>query len=508
MFGSPGLGYALWGVLVVGTVLVLSRRWERADVSPQIPDAIVLLAAALWITLAVRDSGWLTFASIVSGGLLLSVVAFERRPATVGFLGSMCSAPFRWMWNGVIRFDWKNVPYSYDSSKTRHVVLGLGLALPILFLFSVLLSSADVVFASWMSDVLSADLPKHVSRLLLAGILASLVGGILLDVSAGSVGGSKGARTLPALSAQTVLGLINVLLAAYVVLQITYLWHGVDAVLEIHNLTYAEFARRGFFELVTVAVLDLAVLSGLVRRVGKDHAGSLRVHGRLQVGLLLAILGTAGWKMWAYQHAYGWTELRLYVSIGMVWLSYVLFTFVSKAMRGHTRRWVRHSVVAASVVVLGLNVVNVPAWIVHSNAARSSDFDVYYHAHQLSADAAPALLNVLPELEPATQEHLQRAILNTHQTTRGAWTEWNWNRHRAQRLVQHLEPTSRASKACEAEDRGVHRRAERISDDRNTNRRTDLRAVDDCLSLRPDDHRGDDDQRYGVVRRPLPETAR
>jgi uncharacterized protein DUF4153 len=56
------------------------------------------------------------------------------------------------------------------------------------------------------------------------------------------------------------LGALNLLFLAFVVVQFRYLFGGEGLVEERVGLTYAEYARHGFFELVAVSVLVLVVL--------------------------------------------------------------------------------------------------------------------------------------------------------------------------------------------------------------------------------------------------------
>ena len=108
--------------------------------------------------------------------------------------------------------------------------------------------------------------------------------------------------------------LVDALFAAFVVLQLAYLFGGRDT-LSVAGLTYADYARRGFFELVAVAVLagtlvvalDLAVAR---RGRARSSAASLALLGADRPSCSLS----AFVRLRLYQDAYGWTELRFVVA--------------------------------------------------------------------------------------------------------------------------------------------------------------------------------------------------
>ena len=104
---------------------------------------------------------------------------------------------------------------------------------------------------------------------------------------------------------------LDVLFAAFVALQVAYLFGGLDTLAAI-ALTYAEYARRGFFELVAVVVLVGALVLGLEAVVA--HRSRAYVVAILAlVALTAVVLASSFLRLRLYQDAYGWTELRFYV---------------------------------------------------------------------------------------------------------------------------------------------------------------------------------------------------
>lgn len=221
-------------------------------------------------------------------------------------------------------------------------------------------------------------------------------------------------------------------------MQFRNLFGGAEHVQVIPDLSYAVYARRGFFELVWVAALVLPLLLGadwLLRRRARKTA--FRALAGALVAMLFVVMASALERMRIYQQEYGLTELRLYTTAFMAWLAVVFVWFAATVLRGRRERFLCGALAAAAVAVVALHVVNPDALIVRVNAARARagrPFDVSYAA-SLSADAAPALLEALPDLKPAQQNAVVAALRRKWFHVTGDWRNWNWSRAEARRLV-------------------------------------------------------------------------
>ena len=127
----------------------------------------------------------------------------------------------------------------------------------------------------------------------------------------------------------TVLGLLDLLFVAFVAVQIRYLFGGADRVVSTAGLTYAEYARRGFFELVTVDGASASgAAAGTLAPPSRGPRAGLPGAGRNPVALLFVIMASAMQRMYLYVGEYGLTQLRFYVTAFMVWLAVVLAWFI------------------------------------------------------------------------------------------------------------------------------------------------------------------------------------
>lgn len=342
----------------------------------------------------------------------------------------------------------------------RPVARGLLLALPAVLLFSGLFAAADAVFAAYLGDLLSFsfDLGELPPRVLFALGWAWLAGGLLVFVASGREDSQPTdtvvARppSLPlrlgAAEATTVLLAVDLVFAFFVVIQGAYLFGGRDT-LETSGLTYSLYARRGFFELIAVAVLAGGLVLGLESLVASRH----RVYVLAMLALLAltgVVLISATARLALYQGAYGWTELRFYALAAIVWLGGAVVA-ASAAVVSGASRWTMHAVVLLGLVVAGVvNAIGPQSFVAAQNVKRAiqpelvpadgqAGLDEAYLA-QLGDEAVPVLVEALPRLPSAEAEQV-RAILRRKarralEDSAAGWPSWNLGRERARSALE------------------------------------------------------------------------
>jgi hypothetical protein len=327
------------------------------------------------------------------------------------------------------------------------VLRGLLIAIPIAVVFVALFSAADAVFARLVSDALGVELDLGDAgwRLALVAVLAWLAAGAF------GIAASEPPFAVAAVERQrwhvgstelvTVLLVVNGIFLVFVGLQTAYLFGGLDT-LEASGLSYAEYARRGFAELVVVAFLAGSLIIGVDRLVRHRTVGVLI--GAVGLTLLTGVVvASAALRLMLYQDAYGWTELRLYVLATIGWLA-VGSVAVLVAIVLDRVRWVGHVLVIAALAVgLVLNVLGPARFITEQNVARLLDpslvppngqtgLDASYVA-DLGDDAVPSLVRALPALDGATATVLSESLSARLSELRddpglNAWQAWNAGR--------------------------------------------------------------------------------
>ncbi|RAO14647.1 hypothetical protein MED15_04298 [Micromonospora noduli] len=285
------------------------------------------------------------------------------------------------------------------------IVTSLVVSAVLLTLFGLLFSSADAVFANLVGGLLPDIAPAGVIGWLLrlALIGGGLLGGAYLVTRPPDLEGLRPASSRPAHRLEWTLPLVllDALFAAFVLVQLTVLFGGAGHVLRTAGLTYAQYARGGFWQLLAVTALTLLVIAIAARRAPKATRGDrLLVRGLLGTltVLSLVIVASALYRMQVYADAYGATRLRLVVSTIEIWLG-LLFVLVGVAVARLRAEWLPRLVVGTAVLaLLGLALLNPDRLIAERNVDRyleTGRLDVNYLSG-LSADAVPAL-DRLPE---------------------------------------------------------------------------------------------------------------
>jgi uncharacterized protein DUF4153 len=307
------------------------------------------------------------------------------------------------------------VPSEKQGARIWPVVRGIVIALPVIAIFASLLSSADPIFANRFKDFIDLfkidNLPEYIFRLAYILILAYLLAGIFLHAaqkSAEKVEEKTWVSPFLGFTESTiVLGSVVLLFIAFVFVQFQYFFGG-QANISIEGYTYSEYARKGFGELVAVAFFSLLLLLGLgaiTRRETENQRRTFSILGIGLVSLVIVMLVAAFQRLGLYEAAYGFSRLRTYTHVFMIWLGLLLVAVVIiEAL--HRERVIGLGMVLASLgFVISLSLLNVDSFIVKQNIQREirsttdktfaqgrADLDAQYFL-DLSEDAIPQLVS-------------------------------------------------------------------------------------------------------------------
>jgi len=281
---------------------------------------------------------------------------------------------------------------------SRPALTAGGLAALLLAVFVPLFATADAAFAHLLDAMVpqeSADRP--VARIALWLTVVALGGALLRAGRTGPArAGEPARRRLAGIEWAVPLALLVALFALFVALQLTALYGGNDYVVRTSGLTYADYARSGFAQLIAAAALTLAVIAAAARWATDGRL--LRILVGALCALTLVILASALTRLRLYEAAYGFTRLRLAADAAIWWLA-ALFALILVAGAARRTRWLPRGVVALSATGIVVFAASNPDGRI---AARNVDryertgrIDVSV-LRDLSPDAAPALRR-LPE---------------------------------------------------------------------------------------------------------------
>ena len=239
--------------------------------------------------------------------------------------------------------------WGHEKRAIGGVLIGLAVAVPLLGIAIPLLQSADTVFAGlvhdaffWFEEINAWEIFWRVLRTLALGLLLfSALFALNQPQELPPIAGARPAKssefaaTIPTLI--TVLALLNVVYFVFVAVQFAFLFGG--AAHAAMKGGWAEYARSGFFQLVAVAALNLAVVlttSCFLERAGQARPVGKRTLQALAALLLLltgVILFSALRRMGLYIGVYGLSLLRVLTLFGMAFIAICLAAAFLKLLR-------------------------------------------------------------------------------------------------------------------------------------------------------------------------------
>ena len=412
---SWGANMTVWSAAIIAAMLTLARR--RYEAIPADARWLLMPLFALSLLFSLRDTESLVVYNTLAlfGTLALLSVAIAHGAEHRVLDSRVRELAYSAMTLGISVFvgmialllsdvSFRQVAGARGASRVIAATRAVLVAIPLLLVFGSLFASADPVFARLAGELFHIDAATVASHLAVSGIIAWFVGGLL---RATVLSTSRGMRSLPfpdgalgLTEVSTALGSLIALFAAFVAVQVRYFFGGDALVQATAGMSYADYARRGFFELVTVSALVLPVLLSANALLRRDSARVDRVYRALSATLLCllgVIMYSAIARMRLYESAYGLTEDRLYATVFMAWLAVVFVWFAATVLRGRERRFTAGVLVSGWATLIALNVANPAGYVARFNIARAGlgkEVDVTYIA-RLGGDAAPPLVEYL-----------------------------------------------------------------------------------------------------------------
>lgn len=384
-----GLGATAWSV----SLLVVMAWFHHREKGGKLRDALgvyclALVAAACF---AWRDAPFLRYGSVALFVFCVmwihwihTGIRLRKLPIAAFFvhLGGAVQAWGVVLWTqcGMARFGAPKVPRELVQPVLRGVVM----AAVLLLVFGGLLGKADARFSAFLEGFIARDWVTWLSRVCWFVIFTAL-SIVMLSCRArlnrywapGVDGWVKAfhdkTKSLVAIELLIPMAALNVLFAAFVLTQLSYLFGGDLYVQEEAGATYAQYARRGFFELALVAALILPMQLLFDAWLCKASSLSRRwfqVMGAIQSGLLLCILASAAHRMALYLGVYGVTQLRFYASAGILWIGLTILWHMATVLRNHRERFIVGALTSAIALFLAVQAINPDGLIARINIMR------------------------------------------------------------------------------------------------------------------------------------------
>lgn len=285
------------------------------------------------------------------------------------------------------------------ESKLIYVGIGILASIPLVILIVSLLYKADAVFAEAVDRVLELIDLENIIGVLLTVIL-TFVGAYAniryLDEKSIRIQDKEHHVYEPVL-AITVTSIITAIYLFFCGIQVVYLTFGNYLALP-DGYTYAEYAHEGFYELLTVCILNLVIV--LVASYFFGESGALKVILTIICACTYIMLVSSAYRMYLYVREYDLTRLRVYVLYGLFVLAILLVGVIIYIYRESFPLF-RYGIAILTGAIIILVYSHPTALIARYNiyqmTDRHSTVDIR-HLTKLGTDAIPAIMENFDEL--------------------------------------------------------------------------------------------------------------
>ncbi|MCA9837115.1 MAG: DUF4173 domain-containing protein [Trueperaceae bacterium] len=442
----PGINVTLFQLVLV-TGLYGLGRFGRLEPKP---NPILLAAMALLALLFFwRASPFLQFLNLaVSSFLFLLVVGqLSYQSLWRSHFGELLInglrlifGPFFSFFTLVFGSPWKDLGQHVQGRNSRWLLSafrGLVFAIPLFIMFAVLLASADALFEQLLQRTFRFDFESWLEHSLIILFIAMVALAFLAQTFLDNPWQHFELKTPKLLQfgrieTALVFGSLSLLFASFILVQASYLFGGESRVLG-SSLSYAQYGRRGFFELVTVTVLlHIVLLVGMWFCTQPKAKQLYKILATILVFLLYGVIISAFSRLNLYITTYGLTELRFYSSAMIIWIAVVMLYFLFQLFSSKAPKLLPSYIILGVLGVTGLYLSNPDAAIARTNLSRisvESEFDAEYLG-ELSLDIVKPIQDYLEQNPESPVRYKLHEVLRdkTFKLPEADWRSFNVGR--------------------------------------------------------------------------------
>lgn len=344
---------------------------------------------------------------------------------------------------------------SRGAGMAGRVLLGLLMAVPVVLVAGALLSSADQVFGQLIDRLVgSLSVNEIIIQLVIALFLLPFIFSFLFSGREGREITEFRPTSAAVYASQikifridrvvliSFLSCVNLLYILFAVIQATYLTGAFNFVLPA-DMTYAEYARSGFFELAGMTFINLLLVLLAVKGSGRDKLTGkiLRAESLLLIAGSLVQWASAMFRMNMYVQVFGLSLMRFWVTAFMI-LQFAIFLML--LLKEFLNRFPLFKAVTAAILLalLAVNHVNSDAVIARYNVDRylaSGQIDTAFF-NELSSSAIPVMIELTSVSDPAVAGEIADQLINRLDILdiayNNRWQQYNIAQSTAKKLVE------------------------------------------------------------------------
>lgn len=334
------------------------------------------------------------------------------------------------------------------TEEKKQILIGVIIALPLLVVIITLLSSADMVFGYYFANAtkifnkinIEEFVPHVILSLVVALYLFGYVWGMKNEEKEHEKDISTSKMSWGLVAVITVLVALNIIYLLFTIIQFSYLYGGGVIALPA-NFTYAEYARKGFFELAAVTFINFIIVVTCLKYMNKSN-NKLQNITKILLSVLVAfnlnMLFSANFKLTLYEDTYGYTFLRVSVHLFML-LLFILCLIVATGIWCRKIHIVKNIIIITIIMYTVINYINIDGIIARKNIKRyygTGNIDIVYLT-SLSSEVVPYLLELKDNSDSNIKMIIEDNLNHRKQVLdkEKSWTEFNFSKNKVRKLI-------------------------------------------------------------------------
>lgn len=323
-----------------------------------------------------------------------------------------------------------------QNSTKRKIIKGLIISTPLLIIILFLLTSADMMFKYYLENIgdnlIQFNLESLIGHSIVILIVTLYTFGFLwsLKYNENEYYIQKKYKVSIKLEPVTIITIILVICVAYLIfsiIQFSYLYGGSNNVLP-SGFTYAEYARKGFFELVLITIINFIIVIFSIKFTNKDTAKinkAVNISNSLLILFTFNMLFSAHYKMNLYEEAFGFTRLRIFVQVFMLLIG-LLLTIVLLGIWINSIPTLKVAIITTMIVYIALNYINVDKIIAKKNIERYNQTNIVDidYLKTLSYDASGELVKLLDVDSMTVRNDIKKHIKDENKRLEKSYDHW------------------------------------------------------------------------------------
>ena len=396
----------------VFTVFVYIYLYKKQANSKIFNNFSLISALLLISSFSINNDGLIKFISVLYLAFLL-VISFSG----VSGNNKDSDSNYNWFFGAFIKpslsalsniftpfMSAKNSVKSGKGKNVSSVLIGVLVAVPVLFVIVPLLSSSDIAFEAVISKIFT-NTSLIISSLVLTAILLPVFYSLIFYLEKSSLveveDKKKDIKKLSVMGINSFLISISFVYLFYLFTQLAYIVDAFAFVLP-EDYTAAEFARSGFFQMAVIVFINFVILGVTAIKVKRENAklpNSTKAILLFISSFTIFYISTAIIKMAKYISLYGLTRLRVLTSVFMIMLAIIFIIIILKLIITKFK-YVKPIIVVCTLTLLSISMININTVIAEYNysayKAGKIDIDIE-QIESLGVSGIPVLVKLADE---------------------------------------------------------------------------------------------------------------